>query len=299
MCADRRQDYPHSSVPFTEEVNGQAHFNARRFWEGVLVAVVAAVVAAGASTWATTKVLSHELQRQKKDIEELKRDIRDLRRDLYRPHPWSEAADMLISELATELKDSLHDAGDVFDVGDFKRHIRIALQAMALAKRPRTVMAPLSLAADQASYPAPADLAAVVRLEWGNAASRQPWRHDHPGPAPLASLVETSAGREIRLSPPPTLRQVRALHGRCELVYQALHQLEPTDEEGSDYEITSLAEADRPLVLLRAQAEACKELAMRGSTKPVDLRGGGMGQARNMTPRALYEALLTEWRDAP
>jgi hypothetical protein len=296
MCSDRSRD--HSRIPFSEETRGGVHLNTRRVFEGLLIAALTAILTASASAWATTKVLSERMERQRVDIEELKREIRDMRRDLYRPR--LESSDVLLSDLTTELKDSLHDAGEVFETTDFQRHVRIALRDMALHKRPRELYAPLTLEAGQRTYPAPADLASVIGLDWVSERSREPWHNDYPGPAPLASVIESSSGREIRLSPPPTAQQVRALNGECDLIYLAEHQLEEVaGSDPADFTVTSLDEADRYLVLLRAQAEACRELAMRNVTKPVELRGGGLSQPRNDTPRALYAALLAEWRDAP
>lgn len=297
MCADRSQE-PHSRIPFSEDVRGGVHLNTRRVFEGLLIAALTAILTASASAWATTKVLSERMERQRVDIEELKRDIRDLRRDLYRPR--MEPSEMLLSELTTELENSLHDAGETFEPDDFRRHVRIALRDMALTKRPRELYAPLDLEAGKRSYPAPADLATAIGLDWLNGHSREPWHSDYPGPVPLASVIESSSGQEIRLSPAPTAQQVRALGGECDLIYLAEHQLEEVpDSDPADFTVSSLDESDRYLVLLRAQAEACRELAMRNVAKPVELRGGGLSQPRNDTPRALYAALLAEWRDAP
>ena len=60
---------------------------------------------------------------------------------------------------------------------------------------------------------------------------------------------------------------------------------------------TTILAGDRELLLLRGQAEAMRELAMRGVAKPVQLRDGlGMGP-RNAHPAALYDALLCEFRE--
>ena len=51
----------------------------------------------------------------------------------------------------------------------------------------------------------------------------------------------------------------------------------------------------RSLLLLRAQAEACRELALRNVSKPVTMRDAVGSQPRNGTPSALYQMLLTEF----
>jgi hypothetical protein len=63
-------------------------------------------------------------------------------------------------------------------------------------------------------------------------------------------------------------------------------------------EDTTIAAADRGLLLLRAQAEAMLELSLRNVAKPVQLRDGLSGTPRNSTPRALFDALLTAFAEA-
>ena len=307
MHPDRRRAEAHSRLPFSEGPPQAAHLNMRRLSEGLIIACLAGFVSAVGTTWATSQVLTVKIEQHQQDIRGLQQDIRQLRRDLYRP--LLEPSTMLLSELIEDLRASLHDAADVFDTSDLSRHIRIALNAVALHKRARQRSAEISLVAGQTRYAAPDDLVSVDRLVWQNGNSRSPWSGLYPGPAPLAALVETAGDREIALHPPPTAQQVQALAGKCTLLYRARHELELIPGEPSsgpedpgtadDYTITTLSAADRDLVLLRAQAEACRELAIRGSTKPVNLRAGGLGQPSNATPGALWQALMKEWMEAP
>ncbi len=68
---------------------------------------------------------------------------------------------------------------------------------------------------------------------------------------------------------------------------------------GANAADTTIANTDRGLLLLRAQAEAMLEISLHNANKPVQVRDGYSGTARNSTPAALYESLLREWRSAP
>jgi hypothetical protein len=61
---------------------------------------------------------------------------------------------------------------------------------------------------------------------------------------------------------------------------------------------TTVTAADRGLLLLRAQVEAMRELSVRAAAKPVQLRDGLSGVARNSTPAALHEVLLRVFWEA-
>ena len=61
---------------------------------------------------------------------------------------------------------------------------------------------------------------------------------------------------------------------------------------------TTVSAPDRALLLLRAQAEAMRELAMRNVVKPQQMRDGYTSMPRNGTPAALFESLLAEFKGA-
>ena len=287
----------HHNAPFIEENgHGGNALNFRRIFEGVIIALVAGVIAGGAATWATTQKLGTMLDAQQDQISQLRREIRDMRRDLYAPRQWGEEAEVLISELKERLRDSLHGSADVFEDGDLERHIRVALNAMALHKRPRVLTTELALVAKQSAYDAPANIIAIDRLGWQNEFARTPWERKYPGPAPRPALLRKADGDQIILNPPPDRQQVDALDSKATLYYRARHE---TSGSGASEEVTTLSDADEDLLILRAQAEACRELSMRAITKPVELRGGGLSQPRNGSPAALFAALMTEWQAAP
>lgn len=267
-----------------------------RLVELVLVTLISAGISGAIVAYGTLQVLKTEIRYMRIDINETRSDVQELRRDLYAPRAGPAPEDVLISDLKTRLNASLQDAASVFDDADFDRHIRVALRAMALEKRPRRVSTVLDLSANEGEYDAPADLVAFDRLVWTNEHARQPWERGYTGPAPTATVLRQSSGNLIVLQPPPDRRQVEALGGSVRMFYRADHE---TSGAGASEEVTTLAESDIDLVILRAQVEAMRELAFRNVTKPVELRGGGLSQPRNGTPGALFSDLLAEWRAAP
>ena len=76
------------------------------------------------------------------------------------------------------------------------------------------------------------------------------------------------------------------LGSHCEYEYTTDHIL--TDS------VCTLDDFEQSLLILRAQAEAMRELAMRNSTQPVQLRDGFTQGAANGTPPHLYTVLLAE-----
>lgn len=202
-------------------------------------------------------------------------------------------------DLVADLKASLNDAADVFVSAadaDFKRHLEVAVLAMG-AKRPRKLVGTLTVTADTSDYAAPADFACFGSLLWGIVPKPkgQPWERAWPGRLPQVAYVENPAGTyKLSLQPAPTAHQINALGADFRFYYHARHVV-----HASDAAQTSIAAADRGLLLLRAQAEAMRELAFRGAKKPAQLRDGYSGAPRNATPSYLYEQLMGEFARAP
>jgi hypothetical protein len=71
--------------------------------------------------------------------------------------------------------------------------------------------------------------------------------------------------------------------------YFALHSI------GAAAADTTVKASDRGLLLLRAQAEAMKEMAMRNIKKPVQMRDGLASAPRNGTPASLFQALMDQF----
>lgn len=203
------------------------------------------------------------------------------------------------ADLVADLRASLQDAASVFTAAadaDIKRHLAVAALALG-EKRPRTLVGTLALIADQADYTAPALFLTFKFSLWGIAprAAAKPWDPGYPGRLPNVRMVETAANpvtRKLTLDPSPTSGQITVLGAEFKFYYQAGHSINAAADQ------TTVAAGDRGLLILRAQAEAMREMAMRNIQKPVVVREGYSSQPRNGTPTALYEAFLKEWQVA-
>jgi hypothetical protein len=202
-------------------------------------------------------------------------------------------------DVLDDLKRSLHDAAGVFNAAgdtDFRRFLAIALVAMQ-TKRPRTLLGSVWLTAGEARYPLTLlpDFCGYKTHVW---ASRplNPWDPSYPGGTPRVRAVNEGGSPSswaLAFDPPPSPEHVAAYGREFKFWYFAAHRLALQDA-GS-----TIAPADRPLLLLRAQAEAMRELAMRNSNKPVQVRDGLTGAPRNSTPTAIFQALLEEFDNTP
>lgn len=205
------------------------------------------------------------------------------------------AGSMSEADLVEDLKRSLHDSASVFnaaDDGDWKRFLATACTAMQV-KRPRTLLGTIQLDGDSDLYPLDAvpGFAAYKTHLWGKRQNK-PWEPSYAGALPRVSAQGNAGAWKLVFEPAPTAVQLAAFGSTFRFWYFAEHAL------GATPETTTLALADRPLLLLRAQAEAMRELTMRNINKPVGLRDGFTGAPRNSTPAALYQALLDEWKAA-
>lgn len=197
------------------------------------------------------------------------------------------------ADLVADLKDSLHDAASVFTApadADFVRHLdKAALDFRRV--RPLMKDGQIALEAGVATYTAPADLAEFTLETWSDACPSQ-WESAYPGQLPRVAIVGPSGARRLHLSPAPSAMHLAALGSDFTFLYVANHTVA---ELAADTTITA---ADRGLLLLRAQAEALRELAIRNVGKPVQLRDGHSGTPRNGTPAALWQALMAEFEGA-
>lgn len=194
------------------------------------------------------------------------------------------------SELVLELKNSLNDAAkDAFtseaNDGAFKRHLEYA--ALDLGRvRPYRLNAELTLEAGVALYDAPADFLRFVYTSWGVGCAVQPWDDNYPGRRPDVRSIYTATGQQLQLVPAPSALQIEVYGAAMPYIYQAGHIISDVDGE------TTVREGDKGLLILRAQAEAMKEMAARNIKKPVQLRDGLGSSPRNGTPAAVYEQLM-------
>lgn len=179
------------------------------------------------------------------------------------------------------------------DDADWKRALAAALQDMQF-KRPNTRAGTVQLHALQAAYPVPyPDFAALKVHMWADPArTPPPWEPGYPGAVPRVDAQFDGATWTLVFSPAPTMRQISAWGGEFAFWYFGRHVL--SDVPGN----STLTDADQPLLLLRAQAELMREMAMQNVALPVTVRDGYSGTPRNGTPAALFEVLLAQFREA-
>lgn len=199
------------------------------------------------------------------------------------------------ASLRDDLKASLHESGKAFtDPDDFDRFLDRAAQDLP-RRRPLTLTAELTLKANQREYtPVPADLVRPVFTRWANGArlKRPPWVAGHPPPRPRVTLVNQSGGRALLVNPLPTASEL-AEHGETlQYDYEATYTI---GDQAAD---TTVRPEDRWLLLLRAQAEACKELALKNVDRPVQVGSEGGSTSANGTPAGLHERLMQEFKAA-
>lgn len=197
---------------------------------------------------------------------------------------------MALADLMAELKLSLGDAGTAFKAAgdaDFQRFLEAALPDMG-AKRPLTRKAEVTLVAGEGRYVVPAnDFAAYKTDRWWDATLLpKPWEPAWPGCAPRVTGVWDGGVWWLVFDPVPSAKQLALFGGLFSFWYFGRHVL------GADSAATTVHAGDKGLLLLRAQAEALRELAVRGVNKPVSMRDGLSGMPRNSTPAALHEVLM-------
>lgn len=196
----------------------------------------------------------------------------------------------LLSDVVDELKASLHASAGVFDApddADFKRHIDVARSAMG-QKRPRSSWTDLTLVADTAEYDLP--LANVLRIPsalWKEPPAGKPWDQKTIR-APIPQLLP---GDRVQLAPVPEAATLARMGSVLRLLVFQDHVISASDPAD-----TTLTDLDSHLLILRAQAEACRELMLRGLSKPVATRAT---RGNAMDPRGAFEMLIEEFEKHP
>lgn len=205
------------------------------------------------------------------------------------------AGTMSMADLAADLKASILDAAAMFTAAadaDFQRHITKAAEDFGRS-RPLVRLGSITVVAEQSEYAAPADLVEIKAPLWGIQPKKapDPWERDYTPPPALRLTVSSDAppARKLQLDPPPTSTQIGWLGSEYRFYYYAKHVVSATAAN------TTILAGDRELLLLRGQAEAMRELAIRGVAKPVQLRDGLGVAPRNAHPAALYRSLIDEF----
>lgn len=187
--------------------------------------------------------------------------------------------------LITTLKASIGKSADEFkgaSDADFKRHLAYAARDYS-RRRPRTLVATLALEAGTSEYDPPANLLQVKYSEWGRAERDQVALWDRTSTYDLPRL--SYQADKIRLMPAPTTAQISAFGSAYQFFYFAAHVVDATT--------VTIPDGDELLLITRAQAEAAKELAASGITKPVGgWHNGIQSIPKPMTPAAIHKLLM-------
>lgn len=194
--------------------------------------------------------------------------------------------DMTRAGLAASLEKSLMDSASVFG-GEFGRLLDCALEDYS-RRRPRVLAGKLQLEPGRITYPCPADYRALGAVFWASAQRQtlKPWQPGFPVRLPRLSVIHTETGRQFMFDVPPTSDQIGCYGAEYPYTYHALHAL------GDDSGRTTVPEHDRGLLLLRATAEAMREMSMRNVKKPISTQDTIGGQTRTGTPGALFEIFM-------
>ena len=210
------------------------------------------------------------------------------------------AGTMSMLDLVADLKRSLHDSANVFannpdkQDADFERFLKQALPDMGW-KRSLTRLGQVTLTAGEgryclAAYP---DFGNYKTHLWEKSSTYpNAWEPGYPGALPRVTSVRDETTAWLVFDPAPSSQHISLRGSVFRFYYFGQHVI------GEDAQDTTVALVDRGLLILRAQAEAMLELAMRNSTKPVQLRDGISGTPRNSTPSALHEQLLRMFQES-
>ncbi|HCU52893.1 MAG TPA: hypothetical protein DIC36_00945 [Gammaproteobacteria bacterium] len=196
---------------------------------------------------------------------------------------------MTRAEFIESLRESLNDAASVFstDDTDYLRHLDMALRDFSQPNhRPLRKRGTLTLVADTRDYDAPADFQGMAWCDYGTASREQyrPWQPQYMTTQFVLIAMRGATGWQLRTARDVTSDLI-ALHGSaCGFFYYATHILSEIE--------CSVRDNDMPLLLLRAQAEAMREMSIRNIFKPVQLRTGVAGAPSNGTPGGLYSLLM-------
>lgn len=201
------------------------------------------------------------------------------------------AGTMSRADLIADFKASIHDAASVFTAaadGDFSRMLDVA--ALDLGRvRPNPLKGSITVTAETAEYSAPAGIVAYSYSAWSAGKMPAPWAANYPGPEPRVSLIGLPGARVLYFEPAPTALQVALFGATFPFRYLGGYAI------GTAAADTTVLAQDRGLLILRAQVEALREIAVRNLGKPVSLRDGLSGQARNAQPAFLYSDLMDEF----
>ena len=198
---------------------------------------------------------------------------------------------MSLADLVITHKASLKDAANVFASGgdtELEQHLLTAADDFRRVK-PQIQYGEVTLIADQRAYALPADIGDFKYDTWGQR-RKQPWETGYSGRLPRTSLAVVAGVKKLVLDPAPTQANIDDAGSTLPYWHVVPHVIHATDGAQTTIPLTL-----RGLLILRAQVEAMRQLAMRNLAKPVQMVEGFSNQPRNGTASALYQALSEEF----
>lgn len=198
---------------------------------------------------------------------------------------------MSLADLVVTHKAALMDAADVFasaGAEDLEQHLKTAADDFRRVK-PNVQYGEITLVADQRAYALPADIGDYKYDTWGQR-RLQPWETGYSGRLPRTQLAVVAGVKKLVLDPAPTQANIDEAGSVLSYYHVVPHTIHATD--GAQ---TTIPLALRGLLILRAQVEAMRQLAMRNSMKPVQMMEGFGNTSRNGTASYLFEALSQEF----
>lgn len=190
-----------------------------------------------------------------------------------------------------QLADSLLDAKTIFGADAtaqnvaFGRHVDTAVADMNRVL-PRVLRGQLTLQAGTTDYDAPADALRVHEVEAVALANCiDPWDLVQPLQIPIPKLYREDSTPKWVFWPAPSAGYIGLIGSTYRYSYIARHVLPDTGTSSIFDELV-------PLVVVRAQVEALRELAIRNAHKPMQTRDGLYNQTRNGTPAALADLCM-------
>ncbi|SIO94657.1 hypothetical protein [Vibrio spartinae] len=194
---------------------------------------------------------------------------------------------MQLTTLIEQLKSALMDSAEL--VRNMEQQIiQIALSDFS-RYRPAVKVATFSLMTNQFLYPAPAHIMRIRTVLYGKQQRSQPcWSAGYPRHLPKLSLVEGDDGnRLIQISRFPDDSVLMRCGREVSYTYYANRVIEN--------EAISVPSEDEALLLLRCIAEAVKYIAVHQLNKTVSVRNSIGGEAKNGTPAAVHEQLMSQF----
>jgi len=151
--------------------------------------------------------------------------------------------------------------------------------------------AQIQLVADAANYAADAR---AIRFHGSEILDKQqhvdPWDDFRVPEVPVPFLGRISGVKTWVFRPVPTAFILDRIGSIYPFTYFAAHVLDDAVAANTTFDARHL-----PLLVLRAQVESLRDLAVRNAHKPVALRDPNYSQIKNGTPAALAEQFMRLW----